>query len=224
MSANIPNDPVAIQRFFTSRDNNANSASYVGQEQRLWYDPITNAIYVSDGTTPGGILVGGGRSGNGVPGGLANTVQFNAGNGVFGGSTNFTFDGANVAVTGNVTGNYFVGNGAFLTGINVSSNTIFNGTSNVDIAGANANVTVSIDSTSNVVVVNATGVDVAGNVTVTNTVDANLVVAQNALFLNANTVTANYTIPPGYNALSAGPITIPDGIVVDSVSSNWGIV
>jgi len=143
---------------------------------------------------------------------------------VFGGSSNFTFDGANVAVTGNVSGNYFIGNGSQLTGINVSSNIIFNGNSNVQIASADANVTVDINGVSNVAVFTTTGVDVAGNVIVTNTVDANLVVAQNALFLNANTVTANYTIPPGYNALSAGPITIPDGIVVDSVSSNWGIV
>jgi hypothetical protein len=224
MSANIPNDPVAIQKFFTSRDNNANSASYVGQEQRLWYDPITNAIYVSDGTTPGGILVGGGGSGNGVPGGLANTVQFNAGNGMFGGSSNFTFDGANVAVTGNVSGNYFIGNGSQLTGINVSSNIIFNGNSNVQIASADANVTVDVNGVSNVAVFTTTGVDVTGNITATNTIDANLVTAENGLFLNANVVTANYTIPPGYNALSAGPITIPDGIVVDSIDSNWGIV
>ena len=224
MSANIPNNPPAIQRLFTSRDNNANSATYVGQEQRLWYDPVTNAIYVSDGNTAGGILVGGGGSGNGVPGGLTNTVQYNAGNGMFGGSTNFTFDGANVDVTGNVSGNYFIGNGAYLTGINVSSNTIFNGTSNVDIASANANVTVSVNGTNNVAIFTNTGISVNGNITVTDTVDANLVTAESGLFLNANTITANYTIPPGYNALSAGPITIPDGIVVDTTNSNWGIV
>ena len=66
MSANIPNDPQAIQKFFTSRDNYANASTYVGQEQRLWYNPITNCIYVSDGVTPGGIPInncGGGGSG-----------------------------------------------------------------------------------------------------------------------------------------------------------------
>jgi len=57
MSANIPNDPQHIQKFFTSRDNNANAATYVGEVDRLWYDPITNCIYVSDGNTPGGIPV-----------------------------------------------------------------------------------------------------------------------------------------------------------------------
>ena len=72
MSANIPNDPVAIQKFFTSRDNNADASTYVGEVQRLWYDPITNCIYVSDGETPGGIPVtcgGGGATGATGPSG-----------------------------------------------------------------------------------------------------------------------------------------------------------
>lgn len=46
-----------IQNLFTSRDNNANAATYVGQQDRLWYNPITQTLYVSDGTTPGGIPV-----------------------------------------------------------------------------------------------------------------------------------------------------------------------
>jgi hypothetical protein len=49
---------VTIQNFFTSRDNNANANSYVGQQDRLWYNIDLNAIYVSDGNTPGGIPVG----------------------------------------------------------------------------------------------------------------------------------------------------------------------
>ena len=44
-------------------------------------------------------------------------------------------------------------------------------------------------------------------------------------FLNANTVTANYTISTGYNALSAGPITINSGITVNiSNGANWVVV
>jgi hypothetical protein len=64
--ATIPNDPVAIQKFFTSRDNYANANTFVGEVQRLWYNPITNCIYVSDGNTPGGIAVGCCGSGNTV--------------------------------------------------------------------------------------------------------------------------------------------------------------
>ena len=66
MTANIPNDPVAIQKFFTSRDNYADANTYVGNVQRLWYNPATNCIYVSDGNTPGGIPVGCCGSGNTV--------------------------------------------------------------------------------------------------------------------------------------------------------------
>jgi len=129
MSANIPNNPVAIQRFFTSRDNNANAITFVGQEQRLWYDPATNAIYVSDGVTPGGIPVSGGGGGNGTPSGPNQSIQFNN-NGVFGGNVNLTYDAANavLTITGNVqasnvaasntvTGNaVFAANGLFFNG------------------------------------------------------------------------------------------------------------
>jgi len=46
-----------IQNLFTSRDNNAQGNTYVGQEGRLWYNPDTNSFYVSDGNTVGGIPV-----------------------------------------------------------------------------------------------------------------------------------------------------------------------
>ena len=43
--------------------------------------------------------------------------------------------------------------------------------------------------------------------------------------LNTQTITANYTIPTGYNGSSAGPITIPDGITVTIADgSAWSIV
>jgi hypothetical protein len=47
----------SIQNFYTSRDNNTDGNTYVGQLDRLWYNPVTNSIFVSDGTTPGGIPV-----------------------------------------------------------------------------------------------------------------------------------------------------------------------
>lgn len=43
--------------------------------------------------------------------------------------------------------------------------------------------------------------------------------------LNTQTISANYTIPAGYNGMSAGPITISDGVVVTIPSgSSWSIV
>ena len=44
----------SVQNFFTSRDNNTDPATYVGQLDRLWYNPVTNSIFVSDGNTAGG--------------------------------------------------------------------------------------------------------------------------------------------------------------------------
>jgi len=48
---------MAIQNFFTSRDNNLDGNTYIGQLGRLWYDPDTNSIYASDGVTVGGVPV-----------------------------------------------------------------------------------------------------------------------------------------------------------------------
>jgi hypothetical protein len=68
----------SIQNFFTSRDNNANAESYVGQEGRLWYDPNTNSIFVSDGNTAGGIPVSLAATGNLTINSLtANTATIN---------------------------------------------------------------------------------------------------------------------------------------------------
>jgi len=42
---------------------------------------------------------------------------------------------------------------------------------------------------------------------------------------NATTVSANYTVPTNYNALSAGPITIDSGITVTVPSGSvWTVV
>jgi hypothetical protein len=54
--------------------------------------------------------------------------------------------GGIVSATGNVTGNYFIGNGSRLTGLSTSS--ISNGTSNVDIATANGNVSITANGSS----------------------------------------------------------------------------
>jgi hypothetical protein len=48
---------MAIQNLFTSRDNNLDGNTYVGQLGRLWYNPDTNSLYASDGETVGGVPV-----------------------------------------------------------------------------------------------------------------------------------------------------------------------
>lgn len=87
-----------IQNLFTSRDNNAVGNSYVGQQDRIWWNPDTNAFYYSDGNTAGGILITGAGSGNGTVGGANTYVQFNnAGN--FGGDPNFTYNSSTSTLT-----------------------------------------------------------------------------------------------------------------------------
>ena len=52
-----------IQKLFTSLQNYQNGDSRIGELNRIWYDSIRNAFYISDGQTPGGILIGGGSGG-----------------------------------------------------------------------------------------------------------------------------------------------------------------
>ena len=52
-----------------------------------------------------------------------------------------------------------------------------------------------------------------------------LSIAANGMFVNSQTVAADYTVASGYNALSAGPITINGGVTVTVTSgSNWAVV
>jgi len=58
-----------------------------------------------------------------------------------------------------------------------------------------------------------------------NTVTAPQVAASNGIFVNSATVTASYSIPSGSNAMSAGVITIANGITVTIPNgNNWIIV
>ena len=68
-----------IQKLFTSRDNFVGAsgasgvANFVGQEGRIWWDPVRNNFYYSDGTTPGGILIGNGGGQIGATGYIGTT-------------------------------------------------------------------------------------------------------------------------------------------------------
>ena len=86
-----------------------------------------------------------------------------------------------------VTANYFTGNGSLLTGVARadSSDSVANGTSNVNIPVANGNATISVAGNSNIAVITGTGVNVAGYLTATGNIkgdNANL----------GNLTTSNY--------------------------------
>jgi hypothetical protein len=82
-----------IQNLFSSRDNNVDVNTYVGQTDRLWYDPTTNTLRISDGSTPGGLPIDLSINANAVINTLtANTVTINT----------ITSSDGNIAVTGNL--------------------------------------------------------------------------------------------------------------------------
>jgi hypothetical protein len=77
-----------IQNFYTSRDNNTDGNTYVGQEGRLWYNPNTNSIYVNTANIAGGTPVALATGANIV----ANIITVNT----------ITSTGGNITVTGNL--------------------------------------------------------------------------------------------------------------------------
>ena len=83
-----------------------------------------------------------------------------------------------------------------IVGLNLSG--ISNGTSNVDIATADGNITMSVDSTGNVAVITATGLEVTGTALISSTVTAPAFTANTGLFSGdggglSNVVGANVT-------------------------------
>ena len=82
-----------IQEFFTSRNNGTSSADYVGQDGRLWFDPVTATIRVYNGNPGGAAITGGG-----------------------GGAANIAVLGQSVPITPTVSSFNFIGSGVVTTG------------------------------------------------------------------------------------------------------------
>ena len=139
-------------------------------------------------------------SGNLVPGELA--INYTDGNLFYKNSSNVvTVIASNkfVSVSGNVTGDYFIGNGSQLTGINVTSSQISNGTSNVAIVAANGNVQVAVAAVANSVVMGAGSLFVQGPISTPKVI--------NTLALVPNVVNAVMISPLTISA--AGNIFVP---------------
>jgi hypothetical protein len=100
-----------------------------------------------------------------------------------------------LSVTGNITGNYFLGNGSQLTGIITSVSNLVNGSSNIDISAADANITMSVSAVANVATVTPTGLSVTGNITATGNISANNLYVGNTLFTRTLTVATNDIVP-----------------------------
>ena len=142
-----------------------------------------------------------------------------------------------ISTTGNITGSYILGNGSQLTGVSTgSAGNISNGTSNVNVVSSGGNVSVGVGGTGNVAVFATTGEYVTGvvsasgnitgsNISTTGVLQAPAAVSTNGITVNANTVAADYTIAAGNNGMSAGPMTVANGITVTIASgSTWVVV
>jgi hypothetical protein len=196
----------------------------------------SNNIIESTGNVIGGNLVTAGQvtaTGN-IKGGNILTIGTvsSAGN-VTGG--NLT-TGGTVSATGNITtAGYYFGNGSQLTGVITSVANINNGTTNVSIDTANANITMAVNGISNVVVVtpagqyttgeiSATGNVTAGNLVTLATVTANTVAVNNIVSANTLTISAGGNINVGNTHITnlANPVNLQDAATkfyVDTVAT-----
>jgi len=181
-----------IQNLFTSRDNNANAATYVGQQDRIWWNPDTNAFYYSNGNTPGGIPIGT-ASGSGIPIGPINSVQLNAGNGNFLGTSSLVFSGNVLTVGGNVTADYFIGDGSLLTNLPIQPGTYSNTNVASFLTTYTGNVTAGNILTDNYLYAN--GDSIFANVAFTGNVNlGNLYIADQTI--GGTNINGNITLTP----------------------------
>ncbi len=150
----------------------------------------TTGVVSATGNVVGGNLTTAGvvsATGNVVGGNLTTSGVVSATGNVAGG--NLTTGGA-IEATGNIdsTGGIFNGDGfglsnipaANITGLSLSS--ISNGTSNVDIAASDGNITMGVNGTGDVVVVSDGGIEVTGTADVSSTVTAPAFTANTGLF------------------------------------------
>ena len=177
-------------------------------------DGGTNAYYLqTDGTGNLTWAAGGTPTGSGVPSGANTQIQLSDGSGSFDSGAGFTFDkSSNIFSTpgraifaGNVdsTGGIFNGDGyglsniasANIVGLNVSE--IANGTSNVNIPVTDGNISMSVNSTVDVVLVKTTGLEVDGTVT------ASAVTANTGLFTGDGGGLSNVTAAVAQTVTSA---------------------
>ena len=184
----------SIYKIRASRVNSISAEQYDGYEGLIWYDTFTGELRIWDNNVPGGRLIY-----NNGPG-TTNKLVNGAYELVLDASGNVTAPGA-ISAVGNITANYFVGNGSQLTGINVSTNKIFNGNSYANVAVANGNVEINANGQS-------WNFDTAGNITLpTNTSSINY--ANGTPYGGSGNVTAgNVTIQNQGNTLTTAVNTI----------------
>jgi hypothetical protein len=108
------------------------------------------------------------------------------------------------------------GPGALATGGSSGASDLTNLSTNISTTGALTGSSASIGSGG----ITSTGPITGSNISSTSTVTAAV-----PFYLASTTITANYTVPSGFNAMTPGPITIADGVTVTVPDgSTWTVV
>ena len=91
------------------------------------------------------------------------------------------------------------------------------------LESSNAGSAITLSGTRNVFVTYPA--EKSGHKDATNTIYSEQLGASNGIFVNPTTVSANFTVPNNYHALSVGPVTVNAGVSVTVPSgSNWKVV
>ena len=91
------------------------------------------------------------------------------------------------------------------------------------LESSNSGSAITLSGTSNVFVTYPA--EKSGHKDATNTIYSEQLGASNGIFVNSTTVSANFTVPNNYHALSVGPVTVNAGVSVTVPSgSNWKVV
>jgi hypothetical protein len=127
-----------------------------------------------------------------------------------------------ISATGNIeTANYVLGNGYYLTGIAVGiQDQIANSNSNVYIPTANGNITFTVGSNANVIVVSTTGANITGALSATGNITGNVFTGNGSGLTNL--AGANVTGQVG-NALVAGTVYTAAQPNITSVGTLTGL-
>jgi hypothetical protein len=127
----------------------------------------TTGANVTGYVTATGNITGGNLSGTNIAGTLTTAAQTNITSVGTLGTLSVTGNASvgNLSTNGNITANYLFGNGSQLQGIDATS--IQSGTSNVKVVSSGGNVATSVGGTPDVLVVTATGANIAGTLNAT---------------------------------------------------------